>query len=126
MGKGVALEFKKRWPEMFEDYREECKLGRVQPGQLHLWRNKTELLVINFPTKRHWRDKSHYEDIDCGLVALHDLLCSIPQGIVTLPALGCGHGGLNWGVVKAMIEKHLSDVPQHILVFSPEDSRRMT
>ena len=122
MGAGVAAAFKKRFPEMFKDYERECDAGRVQPGKLHIWKTLTGEWVVNFPTKRHWRDKSRYEDIEAGLQALKAYLEKQSPIKVTLPALGCGHGGLDWGRVAPMIEQHLGSVPAEISVFTPQDS----
>src|SRR5688500_17204920 len=74
MGTGVALAFKKRYPEMFEAYQRDCANGLVRPGQLHVWRSLAGDWIINFPTKRDWREGSHYEDIESGLHALRAYL----------------------------------------------------
>ncbi|MDP9317215.1 MAG: macro domain-containing protein [Chloroflexota bacterium] len=124
MGAGLALAFKSRYPAMFRDYQKACKAGQLQPGQLHIWRDPmTNEEIINFPTKRHWRHPSRYEDVVAGLVALRAYL--EPQGKVSvaLPALGAGHGGLEWDKVKLLIGTHLSDLDAQIQVFAPLDSR---
>ena len=123
MGAGVALAFKKRYPEMFKDYQKACEAGAVRPGTLHVWRNLTGEWVINFPTKRHWRNPSRYEDILAGLDALRSYLKEQGPISVALPALGCGHGGLDWNRVSAMIKEKLEDLDAHIFVFEPADSR---
>lgn len=124
MGAGVALAFKQRFPIMFEDYKKACDLGEIKPGKLHIWEN-SETIIINFPTKRHWRNKSRYEDIKLGLDALRVFLNSRPNLKVALPALGCGHGGLDWQIVSAMIEKELSEVNAEIQVFNPQDTHNL-
>ena len=123
MGAGVALAFKQRFPEMYRDYKRECELGRVRPGELHVWKNLSGDWIINFPTKRHWREKSRYEDIESGLVALREYLAQLGIVRVTLPALGSGHGGLDWSRVSKMIQKHLEGLEAEIIVFDPADSR---
>jgi adenine-specific DNA methylase/O-acetyl-ADP-ribose deacetylase (regulator of RNase III) len=123
MGAGVALAFKQRFPEMYRDYKRECELGRVRPGELHVWKNLSGDWIINFPTKRHWREKSRYEDIESGLVALREYLAQLGKVRVTLPALGSGHGGLDWSRVSKMIQKHLEGLEAEIIVFDPADSR---
>lgn len=125
MGAGVALAFKKLLPEMFKDYKKACDAGLVRPGKLHVWRSLTGDWVVNFPTKRDWRDPSRYEDIDTGLDALYEFLAPLGSVTVTIPALGCGHGGLDWGRVSQMIREKLSDLPANLLVFSPSESRRV-
>lgn len=94
MGAGVALAFKNRYPDMFKDYQSACKRGLVRPGRLHIWKSQVGDWVINFPTKRDWRDPSRYEDIGAGLEALRNYLSEQGSISVALPALGCGNGGL--------------------------------
>ncbi|CAN5675544.1 hypothetical protein BH10ACI4_BH10ACI4_11440 [soil metagenome] len=124
MGAGVALAFKHRYPEMFADYRRACKKGLVRPGSLHIWKNLTGDWVINFPTKREWRDPSRYEDIAVGLKALREYLSEQGPISVALPALGCGNGGLEWSRVSSMISESLRDLDAHIYAFAPDDSRK--
>lgn len=123
MGAGVALAFKRLYPLMFAEYQRKCSAGLIRPGQLHVWQGPNGERIINFPTKRHWRDNSRYEDIEAGLIALRTFLTNQGAVRVTLPALGCGHGQLNWSIVSAMITKHLDQLDAQITVFQPTDSR---
>jgi len=123
MGAGVALAFKTRYPDMFRDYQKACKKGEVNPGSLHTWKTVLGEWIVNFPTKRHWREPSRYEDIETGLIALKNFLVKLGNIRVMLPALGCGHGGLDWSRVSTIIEKHLGDLDSEIIVFSPQSSR---
>jgi O-acetyl-ADP-ribose deacetylase (regulator of RNase III) len=119
MGKGIALEFKRRYPDMFLDYQAACRAGEVAPGKLHIWKSGI-VTIINFPTKRHWRDNSRYEDISSGLLNLRSYLWLQRNATVAIPALGCGLGGLNWDKVSAQIKEKLSDIPNiQITVFEP-------
>src|SRR5213594_4867327 len=99
MGRGIALQFKKAWPENFKAYAAACRRHEVQPGRMFVF--ETGLLtnprfIINFPTKRHWRGKSRIEDIESGLGALVKEIRSRGIRSVALPPLGSGLGGLNW------------------------------
>ncbi|VVP88561.1 hypothetical protein PS938_01355 [Pseudomonas fluorescens] len=129
MGAGVALAFKNKYPEMFKEYALACKNGEYKPGRPKVWRMSDmfdkEFEIINFPTKNHWRRPSEYKYIEDGLVWLENFLSSRPGVKVTLPALGCGHGGLDWNIVKSMIEAHLKKSPASIYVFEPHSSRRV-
>ncbi|MBU3968206.1 MAG: DUF1156 domain-containing protein, partial [Euryarchaeota archaeon] len=122
MGAGVALAFKNNYPEMYKDYQKACKEGKMTPGKLHVWKNLSGEWIINFPTKRHYKEPSRYEDIKEGLIALHNYLLDKGKVHVALPALGCGHGGLDWERVKVMIEEHLGDLEATFIVFEPSDS----
>lgn len=127
MGAGVALAFKKRYPSMFADYAEQCSLGLIRPGKPSVWHSSDALLedveVVNFPTKDHWKKPSEYSYVESGLQWLSTYLKERQGKVVTLPALGCGHGGLEWVRVKELIEKYLGDSPAQILVFEPSSSK---
>ncbi|MGL5851229.1 MAG: type II toxin-antitoxin system antitoxin DNA ADP-ribosyl glycohydrolase DarG [Phycicoccus sp.] len=124
MGKGVALQFKRAYPEMFRSYEVACRRGEVQPGRLHVWFSHAltgPRVVINFPTKRHWRQPSRIEDIDAGLVALVEVIRERDIRSIALPPLGCGNGGLDWRDVRPLIESRLAPVADDvdIRVFPP-------
>ena len=127
MGAGVALAFKKRYTSMFADYAEQCSLGLIRPGKPSVWHSSDALLedveVVNFPTKDHWKKPSEYSYVESGLQWLSTYLKERKGKVVTLPALGCGHGGLEWVRVKELIEKYLGDSPAQILVFEPSSSK---
>ena len=118
MGKGVALAFKERYPEMYEDYREKCQRGKINPGELTLYK-EYEPWVLNFPTKRHWKSQSRLEDIDIGLRKLATGYKEWGITSLAMPALGCGHGGLDWNDVRALIEKYLGKTEIAIEIYEP-------
>jgi O-acetyl-ADP-ribose deacetylase (regulator of RNase III) len=127
MGAGVALAFKNKYPAMFKEYLKDCKAGVIKPGLPSVWKNDDmftkEIEIINFPTKDHWRKPSEYEYVENGLKWLSEYLQQKSYSTITLPALGCGHGGLDWGSVKHLIENHLGDSKHKILVFEPNSSK---
>ena len=129
MGAGVALVFKKKYPEMYKEYVNKCKKNEVRPGEPYTWSKgdlyTKKLTIINFPTKNHWRNKSEYEYVEDGLRWLQEYLINKENESVTLPALGCGHGGLDWDRIKNMIKKYLSNSPAEILVFNPSSSKQV-
>lgn len=128
MGAGVALEFKNRYPEMFKEYVKVCKKGEIEPGKPYLWEEYdlfSRCLIINLPTKIHWRNPSEYEYIEKDLIWLREYLKDMSEETtMTLPALGCGHGGLDWNVIKGKIEHYLGDLKVRILLFDPTASNR--
>jgi O-acetyl-ADP-ribose deacetylase (regulator of RNase III) len=123
MGAGIALAFKNRYPAMFKEYKKKCKNGKIVPGKIDVWKEIDGNEVINLPTKDHWRQKSKYEYVEAGLETLKQYLAKKGKVRVTLPALGCGHGGLNWHDVQKLIEKYLDNLEAEIFVFQPDDSR---
>ena len=119
MGKGLAREFKRRYPAMFASYQEACRAGRLRPGRLHIWQAPDGARIVNFPTKRHWREPSRYQDIEAGLDALRGYLEAQGPVRVAVPPLGCGLGGLDWERVKDMIGRKLEGLTAQILIFEP-------
>lgn len=127
MGAGVALEFKNKYPQMFKEYKKICQNKEIEPGKPFVWEERdlfSSCIIINFPTKVDWRRPSKYEYIELGLKWLKDYLLNNADSStkVTLPALGCGHGGLDWSSVRAMIDDYLGDLDCHIYVFPPASS----
>ena len=124
MGRGIALQFRKAFPENFKVYEYACKHGKVRPGAMLVFethRVKNPTYVINFPTKRHWRDKSRIADIESGLEALVAEVKRLRIRTIAIPPLGCGLGGLEWPDVRPRIEKVFSSVPEvHAWLFEPE------
>lgn len=120
MGKGVALEFKNRYPTMFDDYKSKCDQGKVKPGQPYLWENDSAQ-VLNFPTKRHWKDNSLLQDIEDGLKHLANSYEQMGIQSIAMPALGCGLGGLKWLEVQPLIVKYLGAIPDlDVYVYEPQ------
>lgn len=119
MGKGIALEFKKRYPAMFEDYVARCKLNRVRLGEPYLFRDLGGAMIINFPTKGHWRSPSRLQDIDEGLE--YFVKHAVDWGVtsVAFPPLGCGNGGLKWAEVEPLIYRKLRGLPMEIEIYAP-------
>ena len=109
-GKGLALQYKNRYPEMFEEYRKICLNSSFYPGCLHLY-NAPDRKIINFPTKNDWRQKSDYSYIETGLETFKNVYESWGIVSVAFPPLGCGLGGLDQEKVLAMIKEKLEDLP---------------
>lgn len=110
MGRGIALQCKRMFPENFKAYAAACKLGDVQPGRMFVFdtgRMTNPRYIVNFPTKRHWRGKSRMEDIDAGLDALAREIRERGIQSIMLPPLGSGLGGLDWHDVRPRIETML-------------------
>lgn len=126
MGRGIALQFRKAFPDNFKIYEQVCKGGDLRPGSMLIFETRQATnprYIINFPTKRHWRDKSQIIDIESGLEALVAEVKRLEIRSIAVPALGCGLGGLDWLDVRPIIEKAFSTVPEvHVWLFEPEDT----
>lgn len=125
MGKGIALQFKQKWPENYKAYAKSCKAKQLRPGKM-LVHNLGALagkpnLIINFPTKDHWRGKSKIEFIEDGLDDLVRVIREYGIRSIAIPPLGCGNGGLDWSVVRALIESRLKqfDNQLEVRLFAP-------
>ena len=123
MGKGIALQFKQAFPANFKAYETACADKAVVPGRMLIHDNGglvNPRWIINFPTKRHWRGKSRLEDIASGLKALVADVQRLGIHSIAVPPLGCGLGGLDWAVVRPMIEDAFSALPDvKVLLFEP-------
>jgi len=123
MGRGIALQFRKAFPENFQAYEAACKRNELHQGMMltfDLGRLQNPRYVINFPTKRHWKGKSRIEDIEAGLKALIAEVAKRGIHSIAVPPLGCGLGGLNWAEVRPMIEDAFRALPDvRVLLFEP-------
>jgi len=123
MGKGIALQFKNAFPRNYAIYREACLKHELKIDQLLTISDSSllsgERLIINFPTKTHWRLSSEYSYIEKGLQALVKLIAEKEIESIALPALGCGNGGLDWLRVKEMICQYLGPLSAIIEIYEP-------
>jgi O-acetyl-ADP-ribose deacetylase (regulator of RNase III) len=114
MGKGLALEFKNRYPAMADDYVFRCVHHEVKLGEPYLYKGIRLPWILQFPTKNHWRDTSRLEDIENGLVYFANNYKEWNITSIAFPQLGCGLGGLDWKDVKKVMEKTLKNVDMKI------------
>jgi len=123
MGKGIALQFRQAFPGNYKVYARACAAGEVQPGRMLVVETDQFIprYIINFPTKRHWREKSRLDDIETGLVALVEAVRTYGIQTVAVPPLGCGYGGLSWDDVRPRIEAAFAALPDvEVLLFTPD------
>ncbi|RAL25701.1 macro domain-containing protein [Thermoflavimicrobium daqui] len=123
MGKGIALQFKQAFPENFKAYQKICRQNKLQPGQMFIYKNSSLMnpkYIINFPTKKHWKEKSKIEYIQDGLESLIQEIKSLEIKSIAVPPLGCGNGGLKWEDVKLLMKEAFKQVPNvHVIIYSP-------
>jgi O-acetyl-ADP-ribose deacetylase (regulator of RNase III) len=121
-GKGIALMFKESYPENFRAYEDASKAGEIAPGGLFITERHDMLgprFIINFATKKHWRNPSRLEWIEEGLAALRREIEARAIRSIAIPPLGAGNGGLDWGDVKPLITAALSDLDCDVIVYEP-------
>ena len=123
MGRGIALQFKRAFPENFKAYAAHCKRNEIQPGKVFIFETGGMIsprFIVNFPTKRHWRGKSRLEDIESGLGSLADEIRSRGIRSIAIPPLGSGLGGLNWSDVRTRMQEALHGLDDvRIVIFEP-------
>ncbi len=133
MGKGIALQFKKAFPNLFNDYKKACDAGKIQIGKVHVYEQsntKNHRFIINFPTKDDWKKPSKIEYIKKGLPSLIEAIKKHKIYSIAIPALGCGQGGLKWETVFPLIKSAFVEIPD-VKVFlyppqaAPESSRML-
>lgn len=130
MGRGIALQFKKNFPENFKFYERACRCEEVSPGKMLVYATDSlsnPKFIINFPSKRHWRGASRLEDIEAGLKNLADVVKMNHITSIALPPVGCGLGGLDWNIVRPLIEKYLgANCPEtNVIVFEPAEKSKL-
>lgn len=126
MGKGIALQFKQAFPENFAAYERACKAGEVVVGRMHVVaRSGSPRLIINFPTKKHWRQASRLEYVHAGLDDLVRQIRDLRITSVAVPSLGSGNGGLDWDLVKPLILEAFAGIPEvRVVLFEPREAGR--
>jgi O-acetyl-ADP-ribose deacetylase (regulator of RNase III) len=120
MGKGIALTFKNKYPNMFKTYKDICDKKLLTPGKLFLYKKETPW-ILNFPTKDHWRNPSKIEYIEEGLIKFVNTYKEKGITSIAFPLLGCANGGLNWdSQVKPIMEQYLSglDITIEIWIYN--------
>src|SRR5258708_39452370 len=126
MGKGVALQFKQAYPENFKLYERACRNRQVQLGRVFVTFTGMlqPRLIINFPTKEHWRAPAKIDDIRRGLVDLIRVIREEDIRSIAMPPLGCGLGGLRWEAVRPLIYEAFQAVPQvEVILFAPGSAK---
>jgi len=122
MGKGVALEFKRLFPEMYQQYRELCERGQFDIGKLWLYKSPQKW-VLNFPTKKHWRAPSRVEYIEAGLKKFVQVYSYWGIHSIAFPPLGCGQGQLDFETqVQPLMESYLKSLPIDVFIYPEKES----
>lgn len=116
MGKGLALKFKKRYPVMFQTYKNVCDTKELRPGQPMLVYGPDKSVIL-FPTKYHWREKSKVIYIKDGLEAISCCYKSFGIESIAFPKLGCGLGGLDWEEIRPLIEQYMSRLDIYVEIY---------
>lgn len=123
MGKGIALQFKNQYPDNYKLYVKACKEEEIKIGKLFVTEDSSLLggrkIIINFPTKTDWRKPSEYSYIESGLKELARLITENKIQSIAIPPLGAGNGGLDWHLVKNMIQQYLSGLKCDIQIYEP-------
>lgn len=123
MGKGIALQFKQRFPDNYLVYKKACDQNLLKIGDLLITESSSLFFkyIINFPTKEHWRNPSKYEYIEKGLDTLIDEIKKRNIKSIALPPLGAGNGKLDWMKVKEILNEKLIKLPKvEFIIYEPQ------
>lgn len=121
MGKGLALAFKERYPDMFLVYQAECRMGKLRIGKPTLYSHSTPW-ILNFPTKNHWRDPSKLEYIEEGLQFVVAKYKQLGITSIAFPKLGAGLGALSWDDVGPVMAEYLSLLDIDVYIYITENN----
>ncbi len=128
MGKGIALQFRRAYPDMFKNYASAVRAADVQIGRMHVWATgqmSGPRYVINFPTKKHWRGASTMAFVESGLADLVRVIKELDITSIAVPPLGCGNGGLEWSQVEPVIRHALAELNEvDVLLYPPGETPR--
>ena len=127
MGKGIALQFREKFPGMFRAYEAACRAGDLRVGTMHTFdcgpSTDGARWIVNFPTKRHWREPSRLSDVESGLLDLVATVRRLDIHTIAIPPLVCGLGGLDWNEVRPRVESAFRDLEGvRALLFCPHES----
>jgi len=121
MGRGLALDFRLRYPEMYDDYKKLCEEKKVKIGIPYVYNGYTNQLILNFPTKVDWKYPSKIEWIEEGLIYFAENYKKNNILSIAFPKLGTDNGGLDWHIVKTLMEKYLNTVSIPITICLNEE-----
>lgn len=128
MGKGIALQFKNQFPNNYKEYVKACKDGTIAIGKLLVFEEDTLLngskLIVNFPTKTTWRKPSEYSFIEMGLKDLVKIIEKYKIKSIAIPPLGAGNGGLDWNIIKELLQQYLEGLDCDIYIYEPNNAIR--
>ena len=119
MGAGLALKFKRRYRDYYEDYADKCDYSEIEPGKVDIYERTEGTDICSFPTKIDYRNKSQYSLVLRGLQHLVDVLENDGYTSVAIPAIGCGLGGLDWRRVESMIRDVFNNSTIHVELYPP-------
>lgn len=120
MGKGIAYQFKLKFPKNNDVYVDACRKGEFRPGDI-LVHSESDKIIVNFPTKDTWRRKSEYDYITSGLKRLVEVIKEQDIKSISIPPLGCGNGGLDWERVKQLLVEYMTPISDdcEVTIYEP-------
>jgi len=119
MGKGIAKEFKMKYPDMYNQYKLKCDKNEVKPGEPFIYKDLHGIKIINFPTKNHWKNYTNIDDLLKGLDIFAKKYKEWGIKSIAFPPLGCGNGGLEWEYVGPIMYNKLKDLDIDIELYAP-------
>lgn len=121
MGKGIAVQFKSLWPEMFDSYQKLCKTGHLKPGGLMPWADCTRcpkgaITVYNLAVKDHWNQPAQLQWVVDSVRQMMSHAHLAGTTVIAMPQIGCGLGGLSWNEVLPHLIEICNDTSIHVRI----------
>jgi len=116
MGKGIAVEFRSRFPRMYSEYKQRCADGRFNLGDVFRW-VEDGITIFNLGTQRTWRTKADLNALETAMSEMVRLAEQDGISKVGLPRIGSGLGGLPWEEVRACLDRIGKETGVELVVF---------
>lgn len=110
MGKGIAVQFKDKYPDMYLKYKQLCKDEKFCPGDVFDY-DYGNGHIYNLGTQVTWRTRAKIEYVEKAIVKMLEFANRDNVTAIALPAIGAGLGGLKWEDVKIVLDKVSSNYP---------------
>lgn len=124
MGAGIALEYRLRYPDMFEKYEKFCESKLLDIGKLWLYKPESGPWILNFPTKKHWKYPTKEEYLRKGLSKFVSEYKDKGIKSIAFPMLGADKGGLGQDKSIMLLQEYLSELDIEVDVYQFDPSAK--
>jgi O-acetyl-ADP-ribose deacetylase (regulator of RNase III) len=118
MDGGIAVQFRRQWPEMYEEYRARCLDGRFRLGEVFPWRTAAGLVIFNLATQYLPGADARLDAVEQALGRMVAQAGEMGVSRIGMPRIGAGIGGLQWEDVRQVMEEAGSKTSVGLVVFS--------
>ena len=121
---GLALSIRTNWPALYKDFRHWCHSSHPKPGSVWTWGGANHTRIINLMTQEAAYDhgskpgKATTSYVNKCLKHLVEEVKKEDLKSLAIPKLATGVGGLDWGEVKPLVDKHLGELNIPVYVYT--------